>query len=78
MISGYLLLFMGTAIVVTFVWMFWTALTRSRIYLGRSKQRWLYRADDPRRFRINLVFGLFVLAGGVWMARLGLRVLGVL
>ncbi len=70
--ASYLLFLMGATIVATMIWCFWTAIAQNRIYLGRRNMRWLNKSDDPRRFRINLIFLAFPFLGGLWMMSLAL------
>ena len=55
-------LVVGTVCGLTSVWILWTGLTQARIYLGRSSMKWLRQADDPRRFRVNLIAAALLLA----------------
>ena len=65
----------GLAIVLAMAWNTWNAFRHGRVYMGRRTMKWLYKADDSRRFQINVIANLVVLLGGLWMNLVGLNIL---
>ena len=69
--ASYVCIFGGAAIAGTVCWATWNAWAHERIYLGRSSQKWLTKAEDPRRFRINVFLNLAILPAGLLLIALG-------
>lgn len=69
--ANYVCIFGGAAIAGTMCWSIWNAWTHERIYLGRSRQKWLTKAEDPHRFRINVLLNLAMIEAGLLLIAIG-------